>query len=114
MYLGEITRSVIIGLIDAAPKPLLFNGRSTRAINKHYGIDTSFMSSVENAWLGDDSCAGQIRPPFVEVENGSLSAISQQRLEQIRKVIVKDLGFADSQVSLKDAAVRFLTIVVFG
>lgn len=107
MYLGEVTRNIIIALIDAVPKPLLFNGKSTSAINKHYGIDTSFMSSVEEAWLGNDACPGYIRPPFTEFDTGSLPADIRTRLEAIRKVIVKDLGFASEQVSLKDAAVRF-------
>ncbi len=114
MYLGEVTRNIIIALIDAAPAPLLFGGKSTSIINKHYGIDTSFMSSVEKAWLGDDSCVGNIKPPFTEVESGLLSAAEKKKLEQIRKVIVTDLiteddrkrGFTDDQVSLKDAAVR--------
>lgn len=105
MYLGEITRGIITSLIDASPKPLLFNGKSTSDINKHYGIDTSFMSSVEEAWLGKDACPGCIGPPFDELEGASLSPNVESRLEAIKKTIVKDLGFTPEQVTLKDAAI---------
>ncbi|KAF5364079.1 hypothetical protein D9756_000575 [Leucocoprinus leucothites] len=105
MYLGEITRGIITSLIDASPKPLLFNGKFTPIINKHYGIDTSFMSNVEEAWLGKDACPGYIRPPFAELDGGSFGPNVQARLEAIKKVIVKDLGFKSDQVSLKDAAI---------
>jgi hexokinase len=108
MYLGEITRGIITYLIDAAPKPLLFNGKSTVAVNKHYGIDTSFMTNVEEAWLGKDACPGYIKPPFTELDNREpLSPSVQSRLEAIKNVIVKDLGYTPDQVSLKDAAVIY-------
>ncbi|KAF9452017.1 hexokinase [Macrolepiota fuliginosa MF-IS2] len=105
MYLGEITRNLIIAFIDAAPKPLLFNGKSTPAVNKHYGIDTSFLSTVEEAWLGTDACPGYIKPPFAELNSGSLATNIKTRLEVIRRAIVKDLGYKLDQVSLKDAAI---------
>jgi len=107
MYLGEITRGIITSLIDASPKPLLFNGKSTSDINKHYGIDTSFMSSVEEAWLGKDAYPGCISPPFDVLEGASLHPSIESRLEAIKRTIVKDLGFAPEQVTLKDAAVGF-------
>ncbi|EKM59569.1 uncharacterized protein PHACADRAFT_250162 [Phanerochaete carnosa HHB-10118-sp] len=50
MYLGEITRNVCLALIDAAPRALLFNGRSSRLLNTHYGLDTAVLSEVEAAW----------------------------------------------------------------
>jgi len=111
MYLGEITRGIITSLIDASPKPLLFNGKSTSDINKHYGIDTSFMSNVEEAWLGKDACSGCISPPFDELEGASLSPNVESRLEAIKKTIVKDLGFAPEQVTLKDAAVGLHSVL---
>jgi hexokinase len=52
MYLGEITRNALLALIDAAPRPLLFGGRASKALNEHYGVDTAFMSAVEEAWEG--------------------------------------------------------------
>jgi hexokinase len=108
MYLGEITRGVITALIDASPKPLLFNGKSTPAINKHYGIDTSFISAVEYAWLGDNSYSDSIDLLPTEFENDVFSADVKTRLESVRRAMVKDLGFKEDQVSLKDAAVHFL------
>ena len=50
MYLGEITRNICLSLIDAAPRPLLFNGRSSKVLNSHYGLDTAVLSEVEAAW----------------------------------------------------------------
>ena len=50
MYLGEITRNILLSLVDAAPHPLLFNGRASRELNQHYGLDTAVMSEVEEAW----------------------------------------------------------------
>ena len=50
MYLGEITRNILLSPVDAAPKPLLFNGRSSEVLNTHYGLDTAVMSEVEEAW----------------------------------------------------------------
>jgi len=44
MYQGEITRNLILHLID---KNLLFRGYSTRTLNQHYGLDTALMSDIE-------------------------------------------------------------------
>lgn len=52
MYLGEITRNLLLALMDATPKPILFGGKSTPALNSHYGLDTAVMSQVEEAWEG--------------------------------------------------------------
>jgi hexokinase len=61
MYLGEITRNICLSLIDAAPKSLLFNGRSSTVLNSHYGLDTAVLSEVEAAWESG-------REPEVEVK----------------------------------------------
>lgn len=50
MYLGEITRNILLSLVDAAPRPILFNGLASRELNQHYGLDTAFLSEVEEAW----------------------------------------------------------------
>ena len=52
MYLGEITRNVLLHLIDAVP-PVLFKGNSSTTLNEHYGFDASFMSDVEGASSSD-------------------------------------------------------------
>ncbi|EKM80237.1 hypothetical protein AGABI1DRAFT_57808 [Agaricus bisporus var. burnettii JB137-S8] len=105
MYLGEIARGIITALIDSSPKPLLFSGQSTPVINKHYGIDTSFISAVESAWLGGDTRSDTIDLPFTELDNNAHSAGVKARLTAVRGTIVKDLGLKEDQVSLKDAAI---------
>ncbi|KAJ3802687.1 hypothetical protein GGU11DRAFT_764630 [Lentinula aff. detonsa] len=50
MYLGEITRHILLSLIDAAPRPMLFGGKATKVVNDQWGLDTSVMSEVEEAW----------------------------------------------------------------
>ena len=53
MYLGEVTRNLLLAFVDATPKPILFNGKSTERLNKHYGLDTEVLSLVESAWRAD-------------------------------------------------------------
>jgi hexokinase len=38
MYLGEITCNLLLALVDTAPKPVLFNGKSTKHPNKHHRL----------------------------------------------------------------------------
>ena len=119
MYLGEITRNILLALIDAAPRPLLFNGRiGSGALNQHYGLDTAVMSDVEGAWADDepkdrptddaygvaDKLAALHLGDFDEVR---LSESQRKRLERVRKVVIQSLGFEQTpeDVSLKDAAI---------
>lgn len=44
MYLGEITRNIILAFVD---RNLLFNGYSSAGLNAHYGFDSALMSSIE-------------------------------------------------------------------
>lgn len=108
MYLGEITRNILVSLIDASPKSLLFNGKATTVLNKHYGLDTSVMSDIEDAWEGPNrSLSGdQTVPAFGTFDAKSLPPNISAKLERIRVVVAKQLGFQDSDVTLKDAAVR--------
>jgi hexokinase len=110
MYLGEITRNLLVSLIDATPKPLVFDGRATEAINTQWGVDTSVMSEIEEAWINNgaqESAEAERRiPKFSEFRDEDLTANTRQRLEKIKGVIVKRLGYADQDVSLRDAAVR--------
>ena len=48
LYLSEITRNILLHLIDHCP-PLLFSGLSTPTLNTHYGFDTAYMSEIEEA-----------------------------------------------------------------
>ncbi|EGO01565.1 hypothetical protein SERLA73DRAFT_50110 [Serpula lacrymans var. lacrymans S7.3] len=96
MYLGEIARNVILSLIDAAPRPVLFGGRASDALNKQWGLDTAVLSEIEEAWVG----LGRFAPlPGKEDEDEGT------RLERVRGVVVQRLGFADSDVSIKDAEI---------
>ncbi|KAF8897142.1 hexokinase [Infundibulicybe gibba] len=104
MYLGEITRNLLVSLVDAAPKSLLFGGKATAAINAQWGLDTSVMSDVEEAWQGEDKTAVKNEVPIFiafSVDNTDIKS----RLERVRAVVVKALGFQDAEVSLRDAAI---------
>ena len=76
MYLGEITRNILLSLIDSVP-PLLFNGRSTPLLNSHYGFDSAYMSAIESA----TSVAG------------------------VKSILVERLGFELEQVTDDDAEI---------
>jgi hexokinase len=108
MYLGEITRNVLLALIDAAPKHILFGGKATNVINKHYGLDSAVMSDVEEAWgasqvpSGPSAAAKALSSPEWE---SSLSLAERDRLERVRKVLISKLEFATADVSLRDAAI---------
>lgn len=115
MYLGELTRNVLIALIDATPNSLLFSGKSTPVLNKHYGLDTSFMSATEEAWIGDNSAdtATYSHPPLgAEFKRKDLNPKVVAKLDLIRRVIAEHLGFQEDEVSLKDAAVRLLFLEI--
>lgn len=94
MYLGEIARNVILSLIDASPKPLLFGGRSTSSLNKQWGLDTAVLSEIEEAWEGIGGFAS------------GKTTMAEDKLVQVRDVIVQRLGFTHvTHVSLADADV---------
>ena len=107
MYLGELVRLILVTLVDAAPKPLLFSGKSTPTLNQHYGVDTSLMSATEEAWIGNDKSedAFALPPLGGEFKKEDLGPKVVIKLEKIRSVIIQHLGLPDDSVSLKDAAV---------
>ncbi|KAJ7237199.1 hexokinase [Mycena haematopus] len=109
MYLGEITRNILVSLVDAAPKPLLFGGKTTATLNAQWGFDTSFMSGVEEAWEGKDSEKGTGTNPVPQLsafdDPEQLDPVYNARLQRVRAVIVTDLGFKEADVSLRDAAI---------
>lgn len=76
MYLGEVTRNVILSLVDAVP-PLLFNGLSTPTLNTQYGFDTAYMSEIETAPTVSD----------------------------VVKILTERLGFEEGAVSEQDAKI---------
>ncbi|KAI6151745.1 hypothetical protein BKA82DRAFT_4102876 [Pisolithus tinctorius] len=117
MYLGEITRNVIVSLIDAAPKPLLFSGHSSKQLNKQWGVDTAVLSEVEEAWEGIGRFAPEDTGSTAEATNAGEGTKTsngtdstrqpsvQQKLERIRDVIVKRMELPPDSVSLNDADV---------
>lgn len=109
MYLGEITRHVVVSLVDATPKPLLFGGHSTSVLNEHYGLDTSFMSQIEEAWIGgDQSPEGTSLPPLNSVDETNVSPKVLFKLNQIKDIIINTLKYPAAQVTVRDAAVSCL------
>jgi hexokinase len=102
MYLGEITRHVLLSLVDATPKALAFSGKASIPLNRQWGLDTSVMSEVEEAWEGPFSSL----PPFGSWDDSKLDAASRAKLEKVRQVVIKSLEYQDQDVSLLDAAVR--------
>ncbi|KAJ7477104.1 hypothetical protein B0H11DRAFT_2029697 [Mycena galericulata] len=109
MYLGEITRNILLSLVDAAPKSLLFGGKTTAALNAQWGFDTSVMSGVEEAWEGKDSehwTGGNPVPQLSAFDTPEkLDSSVKSRLERVRAVLVKELAYNEDDVSLRDAAI---------
>ncbi|KAJ6538972.1 hypothetical protein B0H19DRAFT_960128 [Mycena capillaripes] len=106
MYLGEVTRNVLVSLVDAAPKPLLFGGKTTPALNTQWGFDTSVMSGVEEAWEGKEGAGDNPVPQLSAFDAPEkLDAVVKTRLERVRAVLVKELSFKEADVSLRDAAI---------
>lgn len=85
MYLGEILRNMLIHFIDC---DLLFSGWSTKTLNTHYAIDTSFLSFVEAA----------IDTPSSSSPSSGLSAADQA----VKDLIVRDLGVDAAGISEAD------------
>ncbi|KAG1753668.1 uncharacterized protein EDB91DRAFT_1234101 [Suillus paluster] len=88
MYLGEIARNVILSLIDAAPKPLLFGGQSSALLNKQWGLDTAVLSEIEEAWEA--------------TVQGSIKA-QEEKLRRIQGILAQRLELSPQHVSLADA-----------
>ena len=90
LYLGEVTRVVLLSLID---RQLLFKGRSTPHLNKHYGLDTELMSLIE--------------------ENDLDQQPSKKAINGIRSVIENRLNFSSWLISDADCiAVRRVSEIV--
>ena len=111
MYLGEITRNVLLALVDAAPQPILFGGIATERLNKHYGLDTEMLSLVESAWRADapkgdseeeNATLRDFSAPLVEER---IAPATLRRLNRVREIVQEQLGYAPGEVSLRDAAI---------
>ncbi|OBZ71860.1 Glucokinase [Grifola frondosa] len=100
-YDNKITRNILLSLIDAAPRPLLFKGNSSPQLNEHYGLDTAVMSEVEEVW--ESGLSDWHAAHFTDVK--SLSPEDVSRLERIRGILVQRLSLKSDDVSLRDAAI---------
>ncbi|GAA6011879.1 hypothetical protein JCM11491_000088, partial [Sporobolomyces phaffii] len=89
--LGEVTRNVLLHLVDSQ---VLFKGYSSKALNRHYGLDTAVMSALE--------------APSVPNSKESGDAVSH-----VRDIIHSHLGIAHALIDDADclAAARVSEIV---
>src|ERR1700730_19433965 len=79
MYIGEITRNLIMSLVNQSP-PILFNGLSTAQLNvpfAHGGFHALHMSLIEKA----------------------------NSLEDVKQVLVDYIGFESDAISDQDAEI---------
>ncbi|GAA6001383.1 hypothetical protein JCM10207_006636 [Rhodosporidiobolus poonsookiae] len=70
MYLGEVTRNVLLHLVDSQ---VLFNGFSSRALNAHYGLDTAIMSALEAPFVPNSPQSGDAISAIRTVLSSELS-----------------------------------------
>ncbi|KAM0753186.1 hypothetical protein T439DRAFT_339008 [Meredithblackwellia eburnea MCA 4105] len=80
MYLGEVTRNVVLHLVD---KQVIFRGYSSKQLNSHYGLDTAIMSALEASSVPNSVAAGD-------------------PIRAIRKAITEDLGINPEYVTDSD------------
>ncbi|KIJ56588.1 hypothetical protein M422DRAFT_22742 [Sphaerobolus stellatus SS14] len=80
MYLGEITRNVLLSLVDSYPSQL-FEGYSTPQLNSQWGFDTAVMSEVENT-----KTSGEIRNSLVKHFGFKPEVISDEDTKTVRRV----------------------------
>ncbi|KAI5894326.1 uncharacterized protein SCHCODRAFT_02624360 [Schizophyllum commune H4-8] len=110
MYLGEITRNILVSLVDAVPKPLLFSGASSATLNHQWGLDTSVMSEVEEAWEAgrEGTYSGKPidAPDFESLsDEAEIDEKVKARLQKIKDIVVRRLQLPANDVSLRDAAI---------
>jgi len=108
-------RNVLLALVDAAPKPTLFNGKATERLNSHYGLNTELLSLVESAWWTDAPSLGWPREEEAEA-NAALCDFSTPLVEErimpamlrglnrVREIVQEHLGYEPGEVSLRDVA----------
>ncbi|CAI2164954.1 17079_t:CDS:2 [Funneliformis geosporum] len=82
MYLGEITRNVLLNLID---RKLIFDGISSKDFNTHYSFETAYLSTIEE----DDS----------------------DTLENVRKILEEELNIPSTTLTDRKIVKRVCQIV---
>jgi len=101
-----------MALVDAAPRGLVFGGKGNAVVNATWGIDTSVMSAVEEAWEGKKGGRNHVDreeeadlPPFWDFDEEKLGAGVRKKLERVKTVVVKELKYKNEEVTLRDAAI---------
>src|SRR6266498_3375485 len=89
MYLGEITRNVLLNFID---RGLLFNGISSKDLNTHYAFETSYLSTIE----ADDITLENTRKILEEELNIPSTTLTDR---QIVKRICQLVGLRSARLS---------------
>jgi len=94
-------------LIDAAPKPILFNGKAMEWLNKHYRLNMEMLSLVESTWV---SGSGSMGTPVRDKEDAALCDFSAlivqeqlmpatlQCLNKIWGIVQEHLSYAPEEV----------------
>ena len=82
MYLGEVTRNVLLSLID---RSLLFQGHASVALNTHYGLDTELMSRIESTAEGSDDLS-HVKKILIDTLQVSEKYVSDQDCLIVKRV----------------------------
>ncbi|KAF9901344.1 glucokinase [Lobosporangium transversale] len=90
MYLGEITRNVLLHLID---QRVLFEGTSSPKLNQHWVFETKFMSAIEE----DDSAS--LIPTAQILEQELDIKINTQADREIVKFVCQLVGIRAARLS---------------
>ena len=85
MYLGEVTRSVLLYLVDNL---LLFSGYSSPTLNKQYAFDTAYMSMIEADVDKPSSGGNETRDVLLTKLGLDAQHVSDRDIETVRKIVV--------------------------
>lgn len=70
MYLGEITRNALLDLVD---QQLLFDGNSSKELNRNWSFETAYMSTIEVDETADLSDTGHILESVLNIPSTTLN-----------------------------------------
>lgn len=90
MYLGEITRNILLNLID---RELIFDGISSKDLNTHYSVETAYLSTIES----DDTDTLENARKILEEELNIPSTTLTDR--QIVKRVCQIVGLRSARLS---------------
>ena len=83
MYLGELTRSVLVSLIDDL---LLFDGYSSEKLNTQYALDTAYMSEIESHTKSASAPDSPTRRVLLDELQLDASHVSTRDVETVERV----------------------------